>query len=134
MKETLKQAGLTFISKKGNEYILQDENGKKEVWFHNPNHASSGIVDTINGKKVDLEFARSFKESMNNIEKTLFILEGQTKKKMESKVEKMCTCDGGASLDYSDHKKSCPAYKMLKDDDFGSDEIDQAEYQYGADR
>lgn len=44
--------------------------------------------------------------------------EGQSKRRLEDKIEKACTCDGGCSLDKSDHKKSCPAYKMIKDDDY----------------
>lgn len=69
---------------------------------------------------------------MSNITDALTALsEGQTKRKMESKIEKACTCDGGASLDPADHEKECPAYDMLQDGDYGSDEIDRAEYQYG---
>lgn len=53
--------------------------------------------------------------------------EGQMKRSMEAKVEQMCDCEGGASLDPSDHEISCPAYKYLKNNDGGSD-IDAAEY------
>lgn len=39
--------------------------------------------------------------------------EGRTKRALEAKVEKACTCDGGASLDPDDHDKSCPAQKII---------------------
>jgi len=38
------------------------------------------------------------------------------------------------SLDVNEHKKSCPAYKKLKNDTVMDDEIDRAEYQSGEDR
>ena len=60
--------------------------------------------------------------------------EGRIKQRMEDKIEKMCICDGGCSLDVNEHKKSCPAYKKLKDDTVMDDEIDRAEYQSGEDR
>jgi Zn ribbon nucleic-acid-binding protein len=66
-KETLKQAGYTFVKYLGTDktiFILKDEDGKLEVFANNPNHASWGIKDKINGKNVDLEFVRSFKESI----------------------------------------------------------------------
>lgn len=67
-RDTLDQAGMEYVSGNGNEHILKDkETGKKEVWFHNPNHASYGIKHTLpNGKKLDLEFASSLKESDND--------------------------------------------------------------------
>jgi hypothetical protein len=62
------------------------------------------------------------------------ISEGQSKRKAESAIEKICNCDGGCSLDPSDHEKSCPAYKKLQDGDYSGDDIDAAEYKYGKDR
>lgn len=56
MKETLKQAGYKHIKTLGNgEHLLEDEDGKKEIWFANKNHASWGLIY----KNTHLEFARS---------------------------------------------------------------------------
>lgn len=56
MKETLKQGGYKDIQSVGHkEFILIDENGKKELWFSNKNHASYGIIY----KNTHLEFIRS---------------------------------------------------------------------------
>jgi hypothetical protein len=66
---------------------------------------------------------------MSNITKTLEIFEGYTKRALETKIEKMCKCDGGASLDPSEHDKDCPAWQVLEDGDYGAgDDIDQADY------
>lgn len=59
LRETLEQAGLTFVSLKGKELRVKDEDGKIEVWFANPGHASSGIVY----KDKEYEFMRSEKEA-----------------------------------------------------------------------
>jgi hypothetical protein len=53
-----------------------------------------------------------------------------SKRKLETKVEKACNCDGGACLDPNEHDDDCPAQKHLNGDSDG-DEIDQAEYQMG---
>jgi hypothetical protein len=58
-RESLEQAGLTFVSLKGKELRVRDEDGKIEVWYANPGHASSGIVY----KGVDYEFVRSERAS-----------------------------------------------------------------------
>jgi hypothetical protein len=57
IRETLEEAGYTLVEKLfGGEVVLEArDTGKHEVWFHNPNHASYGIV--IDGQ--DYEFARS---------------------------------------------------------------------------
>jgi hypothetical protein len=56
MKESLKQAGYIKIESVGQgEFILTDENGKKELWFSNKNHASYGIKY----KNTHLEFCKS---------------------------------------------------------------------------
>lgn len=54
------------------------------------------------------------------------IVEGRTKRALEDKIEKMCTCDGGCSLDADEHDDSCPAKKAIKTGDTG--DIDAAEY------
>ena len=55
--------------------------------------------------------------------------EGRTKQALETKIEKLCTCDGGASLDPDEHDKGCPARKVLEQDDYGAgDDIDAADY------
>jgi hypothetical protein len=56
MKETFKQAGYRYVYKlsKG-EHLLEYSDGKKEVWFNNKNHASSGLIY----KNTHLEFART---------------------------------------------------------------------------
>lgn len=67
---------------------------------------------------------------LNNIEKCIVDLtEGSAKQYLEKKIEKICKCDGGASLDPTEHDKNCPARKALEKDDFdlGGD-IDAAEY------
>ena len=56
MKETLKQAGYTYIKYLGNgEHLLRNEDKISEIWFANKNHASYGIIY----KNTHLEFARS---------------------------------------------------------------------------
>lgn len=55
-RETLEQAGYTYVQDMGNgEHLLRDSDGKGEVWFVNDGHASYGLL--WNGH--DLEFARS---------------------------------------------------------------------------
>lgn len=61
MKESLKNAGYTYIRYLGNgEHLLEYIRGAKpyqfEVWFSNKNHASYGLVY----KNTHLEFARSY--------------------------------------------------------------------------
>jgi len=56
MKETLKQAGYTYIRKWGKGiHVLMDSGGKLELWFANKNHASYGLK----WRNTHLEFARS---------------------------------------------------------------------------
>lgn len=65
-RETLEQAGMTYVraGSHGTHILKSKEGGNPEEWFHNPGHASYGITHTLpNGKKLDLEFARSLKES-----------------------------------------------------------------------
>ncbi|GJQ44012.1 MAG: hypothetical protein JETCAE03_35100 [Ignavibacteriaceae bacterium] len=62
MKETLKQAGYKMIGKRGllrwdGTYLLQDKDGKYEVWAKNKNHASYGLIY----KNTHLEFCHSLK-------------------------------------------------------------------------
>lgn len=56
MKETLKQAGYTYLRKwaKG-IHVLMDDGGKLELWAVNKNHASYGLK----WKNTHLEFMRS---------------------------------------------------------------------------
>lgn len=61
-------------------------------------------------------------------------MEGASKRAAESNIERICTCEGGMSLDPADHDKDCPAYKKLQDGDYSSDDIDAAEYKFGRDR
>lgn len=56
IKETLKDAGLTYVRFEDGNHILADEDGKLEVWFANKNHASYGLIY----KNTHLEFARSY--------------------------------------------------------------------------
>ena len=60
MKQTLKEAGYKLIGKHGllrwdGCYVLQDSEGKREVWGKNKNHASYGLKY----KNTHLEFLRS---------------------------------------------------------------------------
>ena len=56
MKETLKQAGYKHIKQLARgEHLLQNEDGKFEVWFANKNHASYGLIY----KNTHLEFGRT---------------------------------------------------------------------------
>lgn len=59
-RETLDEAGYTLHSRPSkNEVVLRDnDNGRLELWFANPGHASYGIV--IDG--IDFEFARGYTE------------------------------------------------------------------------
>jgi hypothetical protein len=56
-KQTLREAGYKYIDYLGQgEHLLENEDGKKEVWFSNKNHASWGLIY----KNTHLEFARSY--------------------------------------------------------------------------
>ena len=57
MKETLKKAGYKHVETLGNgKHVLEDnENGNREIWFSNKNHASYGLIY----KNTHLEFAHS---------------------------------------------------------------------------
>ncbi len=55
MKETLKQAGYTYVEFRRGLHILRDADGKLEVWTANKNHASYGLIF----KNTHLEFASS---------------------------------------------------------------------------
>ncbi len=56
MKQTLKQAGYTYVKYLGNrQHVLKDEDGKLEIWFSNKNHASYGLKY----KNTHLEFLSS---------------------------------------------------------------------------
>lgn len=55
MKETLKQAGYTYVEFKRGMHILRDSDGKLEGWVANKNHASYGLTF----KNTHLEFATS---------------------------------------------------------------------------
>jgi predicted ribosome quality control (RQC) complex YloA/Tae2 family protein len=78
MYETFKQAEveLMCILANNEEYIIYDNQIQKyELWFHNQNHASSGLI-TDDGKH--LEFARSLtqEEAGELVERTLLKLLG----------------------------------------------------------
>ena len=54
--DTLKDGGYTHIETLGNgEHLLENEDGKLEIWFSNKYHASYGLIY----KNTHLEFARS---------------------------------------------------------------------------
>lgn len=56
MKETLKQAGYTYLRyENGVHYLLNIETGITEIFFANKNHASWGLIY----KNTHLEFASS---------------------------------------------------------------------------
>lgn len=64
LKESLKEGG--YVSARrvrpgSMEWVLTDEDGKRELWFENPGHASAGIV-LEDG--TELEFVRDADESM----------------------------------------------------------------------
>jgi hypothetical protein len=54
-RETVEQAGYTVESFDGEEAVLIDETGKRELWVVNDGHASYGIRYANH----DLEFVRS---------------------------------------------------------------------------
>lgn len=58
MKETLKQAGYTYVrfSERLQAHILKDGDGKLELWVANKNHASYGLIY----KNTHLEFVSSY--------------------------------------------------------------------------
>lgn len=59
-RETLEESGYHLVKKLGKGgYILTEDFNKYELWFHNQNHASYGII-LPDGKH--LEFCRSCKE------------------------------------------------------------------------
>lgn len=57
-KDTLKQTGYKVLGHCKDGYILQDSDGRLELWFCNKNHASYGIVYN----NTYLEFATSLKK------------------------------------------------------------------------
>lgn len=58
-KETLKRAGYKYVKSLGTgEHVLENEDGLKEVWFSNKNHASYGLI----WRNTHLEFARDYKK------------------------------------------------------------------------
>lgn len=89
----------------------------------------------VDPKKGEITLGKTDKPK--NAENTLMrkglgkLSEGMTKKALEDKIEKMCNCDGGASLDPDEHETTCPAYDKLVDGDYGSDDMDKAEYDRG---
>ena len=54
-KKTFKQAGYKYVKYLGNKQHLLINEGEKEIWFTNKNHASYGLIY----KNTHLEFARS---------------------------------------------------------------------------
>ena len=58
MKQTLKQAGYTYVRYNSilHAHILKDESGKLELWVANKNHASYGLIY----KNTHLEFVSSY--------------------------------------------------------------------------
>lgn len=58
MKQTLKQAGYTYVGFHAIRklHILRDEDGKLELWFASKNHASYGLI----WGNTHLEFASSY--------------------------------------------------------------------------
>ncbi len=58
IRETFKQAGMKYIRSLGDgEHLLEDDTGKREIWFNNKSHASYSLIF----KNTHLEFARSVK-------------------------------------------------------------------------
>lgn len=54
--DTMKQSGYTYIEYIGSyTHVLENENGERELWFANKNHASYGIIY----KNSHLEFMSS---------------------------------------------------------------------------
>lgn len=54
-KETLKQAGYTYVRFEDGYHVLRNSFGNLENWFANKNHASWGLIY----KNTHLEFASS---------------------------------------------------------------------------
>lgn len=53
--ETIKKAGYRYVKYLGDkQHLLISEDGGKEIWFANKNHASYGLIY----KNTHLEFAR----------------------------------------------------------------------------
>lgn len=65
-------------------------------------------------KAVENKFGKDVLEKLKAYHKSN-MNEGMSKRALEAKVEKVCTCDGGASLDINDHDKDCPARKLIKE-------------------
>lgn len=70
-KQTLKQAGYTYVRSLGNKYHLLSDgnnNGHLEVWTCNKNHASFGLI----WNNTHLEFVSSYdtykKQTYNKIQ------------------------------------------------------------------
>jgi len=56
MKVLMRYAGYKVVDDDGDgEIIVEDENGDREVWFKNPNHANPGLIY----RRADYEFVRS---------------------------------------------------------------------------
>ena len=55
MKETLREAGYTYVRFVNGAHILRNTRGTLERWFANKNHASYGLIY----KNTHLEFASS---------------------------------------------------------------------------
>lgn len=57
LRESFAEAEVVqHMKRESGEYVLFFRDGRSEIWFANPNHASYGIV-TPDG--IELEFARS---------------------------------------------------------------------------
>ena len=56
MKETLKQAGYTYVKcNNDGTHVLKNEDGHLEIWFNSKHHSSWGLIY----KNTHLEFACS---------------------------------------------------------------------------
>lgn len=55
LRQTLREAGYRLISVKKGEAIVEDESGKRELWFKHDSNPSYTLVI----KKVGYEFVRS---------------------------------------------------------------------------
>ena len=59
MKETLKEAGYTYIKYLGDgKHLLEEIDGEPEIWFANKNHANYGLIY----KNTHLEFGCRFRD------------------------------------------------------------------------
>jgi len=98
------------------------ENNKEELTMNNIDLAILALEDCGCGGKCKKKTCKCKKkkkgapltgDELKNLESYSDMIEGRSKRDLEAKVEKVCTCDGGISLDHTDHEKNCPANDLL---------------------